>query len=65
MVLPVVKENLLTFFLEILNLEEHLNLCIGSQVTAILLNGGIFPTDGFALGRVCPAACAAPHCTTL
>ena len=59
MVLPVIKETMLTFFLEILNLEEHLNLCLGSQVTAILLNGLILPTDEVALGRVCHAACAA------
>ena len=44
---------------EILNLEEHLNLCIGSEVTAILLNGWILITGGVASGRVYPAACAA------
>ena len=43
----------------ILNLEGHLNRCIGLKVMAILLNGWIFPTGGVASGRICPAACAA------
>ena len=55
-VLPVIKQTILTFFLEILNLEGHKNCCIGSKVTAILLNGLILPTGGVAFGRVCPAA---------
>ena len=38
---------------EIQNLEGHLNLFIGSKVTAILVNGGILPTSGVASGRVC------------
>ena len=48
-----------TFFFEILNLEGHINRCVCSQVTAILLNGWIVPTGEVALGRVCPSACAA------
>ena len=39
---------------EILNLEGHLNRCVGSQVTAILLNGSILPTGGVASVRVFP-----------
>ena len=39
--------------------SEILNCCIGSRVTAILLNGWILPTGGVGLGRVCPAACSA------
>ena len=46
-------------FSEILNLEEHLNRYTGSKVTAVLLNGWILPTGRVALGKVCPAACAA------
>ena len=46
MVLPVIKQNILTFFLEIF----HLNCCIDSKVTAILLNGWILPTGGVAAG---------------
>ena len=49
MVLPVIKQTL----------EGHLNRCVGSKVTAILLNGRILPPGGVASGRVCPAACAA------
>ena len=56
MVLPVIKQTIST---EILNLEGHLNHCIGSKVTAILLNGWILPTGGVASGRVCHAAYAA------
>ena len=56
MVLSVIKQTMLTFFLEVLNLEEHLNRCIGSKVTAIMLNGLILPSGGVASGRVCPAA---------
>ena len=53
MVLPVIKQIILTFFKEILNLEGNQNCCIGSKVTAILLNGWIFHTGGASLGRVC------------
>ena len=53
------KTNYIDILSEILNLEGHLNRCIGSKVTAILLNGWILPTGGVASGRVCPAACAA------
>ena len=58
MVLPVIKPFILTF-LEILNLEWHINCCFGSKVTAVLLNGLILPSGEVASGRVCPAACAA------
>ena len=44
---------------EILNFEGKLNHCIGSKVTAILLNEWILPTGGVASGRVFPAAFAA------
>ena len=52
-------------FKEILNLEGHQNgikplmieftklYSTGSRVTAILLNGWIFPIGGASLGRVC------------
>ena len=53
MVLPVIKPTILTFSSEILNLEGHQNRCIGSKVTAILLNGWILPNGGASLGRVC------------
>ena len=59
MVLPVLKQTILTFLLEILNLEGHLNRCIGSKITVTLLNGLILPTGGVESDRVCPAACAA------
>ena len=59
MFIPVKKPAMLTFYLEIINLEGHLNHCIGSKVTVILQNGCILPTGGVASGRVCPAACAA------
>ena len=59
MVLPVIKQTILIFFSEILNLAGHVNCCISSKVTTILLNGWIFPTGEVASGRVCPAACAA------
>ena len=35
-----------TIFLEIQNLEGHLNRITGSRVTAILLNGWILPIGG-------------------
>ena len=37
---------MLQFFLEILNLEGHLNCITGSRITAILLNGWILPSGG-------------------
>ena len=37
------KIDYIRIFLENLNLEEHQNRIIGSRVTAILLNGLIFP----------------------
>ena len=46
-------------FSEFINLEGHLNRCIGSKVKMILLFGFILPTGEVASGRVCPAACAA------
>ena len=55
----LVKTNYIDSFSEILDLEGHLNRCIDSKVTAILLNWWILPTGGVASGRVCPAACAA------
>ena len=51
--------NYIDIFTGNLNLEGHLYCCIGSKVTAILLNGWILPTGGVVSGRVCPAACAA------
>ena len=42
MVLPVIKQTIMTFLSEILNLERHLNRWIGSKVTASLLNGWIW-----------------------
>ena len=33
--------------------EGHLNCCIGSKVTGIWVKGGILPSGGVALGRVC------------
>ena len=56
MVLPVVKQTILTFFLEILNPEWYQNRHIGSKDTVILLNGWILPSGGVASGRVCAAA---------
>ena len=53
MVLQVMKQTIYTFFSEMLNLEGHQNRCIGSKVTAILMNGWILPTGGASLGRVC------------
>ena len=47
------KQAILTFFSEIINLEGHQIRCIGSKVTAILLNGWILPTSGASSGRVC------------
>ena len=59
MVLLVIKQNMLTFLSEILNLEGCLSQCKGSKVTAVLMNGWILPTGRVALEMVCPAACAA------
>ena len=36
-----------------LNIEGHQNPISGSEVTAILLKGWIWPIDGVASGRVC------------
>jgi hypothetical protein len=36
-------------------LSQTLIHCLGSTVTAILLNEWILPTGGVASGRVCPA----------
>ena len=52
------KGKLYGHFSEIKNIKGHLNYCIGSKVTTILLIGLIFPIGGVASGRVCPAACA-------
>ena len=53
MLLPVIKQTILTFFLESLNLEGHQNHCIGSKGTAIFLNGWMLPIGGASSGRVC------------
>ena len=53
MVLPILKQNILKFFSEILNLGGHLNRCFGSKLRVILQNGWILPTGGVAFGRVC------------
>ena len=47
MVLPVIKQTILTLY-EILNLEGHLNRSIGSKVTVFLMNGWTLPTVGAA-----------------
>ena len=44
------------YVLTILNLEEHKNCIIVSEVTAILLNGRILPIGGVALKRVCTSS---------
>ena len=46
------KVDCVPIFEEILNLEGYLNRFIGSKLTAILVNGGILPSGGVALGRV-------------
>ena len=48
--------NYIKIFSMILNLEGHLNSCIGS---AILLNGWILPIGGIESGWVCLGAYAA------
>ena len=55
------KTNYIDIFSEILNHEGHLNRCISSKVTAVLLNGFILSTatGGVVSGWVCPVACAA------
>ena len=53
------KTNYIDVLSEILNLEWHLNRCIGSKVTAILQFWVDLRTGVVASGRVCPAACAA------
>ena len=50
------KTNYIDIFAEILNLEAHLNRCIGSKVTVILLNGWILPTGGVVSGTTVLAA---------
>ena len=52
MVLSVIKLTIFKF-LEILNLEGHLNCFIGLKVTAILVNRVILPSCGVASERVC------------
>jgi hypothetical protein len=47
------KTNYMDVFSEILNPEGNQYCCIGSKVTAILLNGWILPTGGVSSGRVC------------
>ena len=47
------KTNYIDIFSDILNPEGHQNRCIGSKVTAILLNGWNLPTGGASSGRVC------------
>ena len=39
--------------MEIINLKGNPNCMIGSKVTRILLDGGIFPVGGVASGWVC------------
>ena len=56
------KTNYIDIFSEILNLGGHQNCCIGSKVTAILLNGLILPTGGASSERVC--ACISNKATT-
>ena len=46
------KVDCVPIFEEILNLEGYLNRFIGSKLAAILVNGGILPSGGVALGRV-------------
>ena len=46
MVLSVIKEIMLQFLKEILNLKGHPNGITGSKVTAILLNGWALPIGG-------------------
>ena len=46
------KQNIWTFFLEIINLKGDQNCCIGSKVKTILLNGWILHTSGVASGMV-------------
>ena len=41
------------FFVEILNIEGHVNCVIGLKVIAILVNRRILPSCGVALERVC------------
>ena len=60
MVLLGIKQTIyIDTFSDISNPEGYLNRCIGSKVTAILLNGWNLPTGGVASGRVCPTGCAA------
>ena len=45
--------NYIDILSEIISLEGHQNRCIGSKVTANLLNGWILPTGGASSGLVC------------
>ena len=53
------KTNYIEIFSEILNLEGHQNLCIGSKVTAILMNGWILLLVELHWEGSASAACAA------
>ena len=70
------KIDYVTICKEILNPEGYLNCLIGSKVTAILVNGGVLPSGGASLGRVCVCSmrsrlviralhCPALHCSAL
>ena len=52
MVLPVIKQTILIFFLEILNIEGHQNRWYGSKDTVILLNWWILPTGGVVRSKL-------------
>ena len=47
------KTHFIYIFLEILHHKGHQNRCIGSKVSAILLNVWIFHTSGVVSGTVC------------
>ena len=47
------KIDYVSIFKENLNQEGHLNRFVGSEVTAVLVNGGILRSGGVASGRVC------------
>ena len=53
------KINYIDILSEILNLEGHLFAVLVQKLRQFLLNGWTLPTGGVALGRVCPAVCAA------
>ena len=56
MVLPVIKQTIVTFFLRFLILK---GILFAVPFQKLRLNEWILPTGGVASGRVCPAACAA------